>query len=121
MCNSFDKSGAYGVLLEKSREIQSGNIWRTEENGAWGKMRENARKDAFDAAMQPGGRVILHCDCNSFFASVETATHPEYRGVPMAVCGSQFDRHGIETKTFGTFSGEGRRLPSAAPPRTGTA
>ena len=40
-------------------------------------------------------RVILHCDCNSFFASVEAALNPEYRGVPMAVCGSEEDRHGI--------------------------
>ena len=40
-------------------------------------------------------RVILHCDCNSFFASVETVLHPEYKNVPMAVCGSQEDRHGI--------------------------
>ena len=40
-------------------------------------------------------RVILHCDCNSFFASVETAMHPEYAGVPMAVCGSTENRHGI--------------------------
>ncbi len=40
-------------------------------------------------------RVILHCDCNSFFASVETALNPAYRGVPMAVCGSESDRHGI--------------------------
>ncbi len=40
-------------------------------------------------------RVILHCDCNSFFASVETALNPAYVGVPMAVCGSEEDRHGI--------------------------
>ena len=40
-------------------------------------------------------RVILHCDCNSFFASVETALNPSYRDVPMAVCGSESDRHGI--------------------------
>ena len=40
-------------------------------------------------------RVILHCDCNSFFASVETALNPKYKGVPMAVCGSERDRHGI--------------------------
>lgn len=40
-------------------------------------------------------RTILHCDCNSFFASVETVLNPSYRGVPMAVCGNQEDRHGI--------------------------
>ena len=40
-------------------------------------------------------RVILHCDCNSFFASVETALNPAYKNVPMAVCGSETDRHGI--------------------------
>lgn len=40
-------------------------------------------------------RVILHCDCNSFFASVETVLNPAYAGLPMAVCGSQEERHGI--------------------------
>ncbi len=40
-------------------------------------------------------RVILHCDCNSFFASVETVLNPKYKNVPMAVCGSVEDRHGI--------------------------
>ncbi len=40
-------------------------------------------------------RIILHCDCNNFFASVETVFHPEYRTVPMAVCGNEEDRHGI--------------------------
>ena len=40
-------------------------------------------------------RVILHCDCNSFFASVETISHPEYAAVPMAVAGSEEARHGI--------------------------
>lgn len=40
-------------------------------------------------------RIILHCDCNSFFASVETVLNPAYAGVPMAVCGSQEERHGI--------------------------
>ena len=40
-------------------------------------------------------RVILHCDCNNFFASVETELEPSYRDVPMAVCGNTEDRHGI--------------------------
>lgn len=40
-------------------------------------------------------RVILHCDCNNFFASVESIDHPEYRSVPMAVAGDPSQRHGI--------------------------
>ena len=40
-------------------------------------------------------RVILHCDCNSFFASVESVLNPEYKNVPLAVCGRTEDRHGI--------------------------
>jgi DNA polymerase-4 len=40
-------------------------------------------------------RVILHCDCNSYFASVESIGHPELRKVPMAVCGDPDSRHGI--------------------------
>ena len=47
-----------------------------------------------DSALH-GGRTILHCDANSFFASCETMLHPEYASVPMAVCGSVEDRHGI--------------------------
>ncbi len=40
-------------------------------------------------------RVILHCDLNCFFASVELLEHPELRQVPTAVCGDPASRHGI--------------------------
>ena len=40
-------------------------------------------------------RIILHCDCNSFFASVELLRYPELRNVPVAVSGSADNRHGI--------------------------
>ncbi len=40
-------------------------------------------------------RTILHCDCNSFYASVECVFHPELKEVPMAVCGDEKARHGI--------------------------
>ena len=40
-------------------------------------------------------RVILHCDCNGFFASVECALNPELKNVPMAVGGNVEARHGI--------------------------
>ncbi|HML69065.1 MAG TPA: DNA polymerase IV [Clostridia bacterium] len=40
-------------------------------------------------------RTILHCDCNSYFASVECISRPELKTVPMAVCGDPESRHGI--------------------------
>jgi len=40
-------------------------------------------------------RVILHCDCNGFFASVEMIDRPELRNVPMAVAGDPKNRTGI--------------------------
>lgn len=57
-------------------------------------------------------RTILHVDCNSFFASVEMKLNPQYRNVPMAVCGSAEDRHGIvlakneEAKSYGIVTAE---------------
>ena len=57
-------------------------------------------------------RVILHCDCNAFFASVETVFHPEYDEVPMAVCGDPEMRHGIivakneKAKKYGIVTAE---------------
>lgn len=40
-------------------------------------------------------RIILHCDCNGFFASVEMLSRPELANVPMAVAGDPESRHGI--------------------------
>lgn len=40
-------------------------------------------------------RVILHCDLNSFYASVELLSHPELRDAPVAVCGDPTSRRGI--------------------------
>lgn len=40
-------------------------------------------------------RVILHCDANSFYASVECLYRPSLRHSPVAVCGSVEERHGI--------------------------
>lgn len=43
----------------------------------------------------PTHRTILHCDLNSYFASVETMRNPALRSVPMIVGGETEDRHGI--------------------------
>lgn len=57
-------------------------------------------------------RIILHCDLNSYFASVELLSHPELKGRPMAVCGLAEERHGIvlaktpEAKASGVVTGE---------------
>ena len=40
-------------------------------------------------------RVILHCDLNSFYASVELLSRPELRELPVAVCGDPASRKGI--------------------------
>lgn len=57
-------------------------------------------------------RVILHCDMNGFFASVELLDHPHLKNRPMAVCGSPENRHGIIlakneiAKSFGVVTAE---------------
>lgn len=43
----------------------------------------------------PVDRVILHCDLNSFYASVELLSHPEWKKLPVAVCGDPASRHGV--------------------------
>jgi len=40
-------------------------------------------------------RVILHCDMNNFYASVECRNNPSLRDEYVAVCGSTEERHGI--------------------------
>ena len=57
-------------------------------------------------------RVILHCDANSFYASVEMLYNPAIRDKPVAVGGSVEDRHGIIltknqlAKRYGVKTGE---------------
>ena len=40
-------------------------------------------------------RCILHSDLNNFYASVECLRRPALKEVPLAVCGSFEDRHGV--------------------------
>ena len=57
-------------------------------------------------------RVILHCDLNCFYASVELLSRPELRRVPVAVCGDPEQRHGVilaknePAKKFGVRTAE---------------
>ncbi len=52
-------------------------------------------------------RTILHCDCNSYFASVEAMLDPSLKGLPLAVAGDPQSRHGVvvaasmEAKKYG--------------------
>ena len=40
-------------------------------------------------------RIILHCDMDNFFASVECRLNPDIRQKQVAVCGNTAERHGI--------------------------
>lgn len=57
-------------------------------------------------------RVILHCDMNSFFASVELLERPDLSGLPVAVSGNPDNRHGVilakneEAKKYGIKTAE---------------
>ncbi len=57
-------------------------------------------------------RVILHSDCNNFYASVECMLNPELKGKCVAVGGSEEERHGIVlakneiAKRFGIQTGD---------------
>ena len=57
-------------------------------------------------------RVILHCDLNCFYASVELLSHPDLRQLPVAVGGDPVTRHGIilakneAAKRFGVRTAE---------------
>ena len=62
--------------------------------------------------MTEGDRIIFHIDCNSFYASVEELLYPEFKNVPMAVCGNPEARRGIIlaknelAKSFGVKTAE---------------
>ncbi|MDU7337070.1 MAG: DNA polymerase IV [Clostridium sp.] len=57
-------------------------------------------------------RMILHSDCNSFYASVECLHRPEIQEKPVAVGGNVEERHGIilakneQAKKYGIKTGE---------------
>lgn len=62
--------------------------------------------------MTPVERIILHCDMNNFYASVECMLNPSLKGHPVAVGGDAENRHGIilaknyEAKKYGIQTGE---------------
>lgn len=57
-------------------------------------------------------RIVLHCDLNNFFASVECYLDPSLKEKNVAVCGSVEERHGIvlakneSAKSYGVKTGE---------------
>lgn len=57
-------------------------------------------------------KIILHCDLNNFYASVECELNPEYKGQALAVSGNPEKRHGVVlakneiAKKFGIKTGD---------------
>lgn len=57
-------------------------------------------------------RIVIHSDLNNFYASVERKLNPELEGLPVAVCGSEEERHGVvlakseEAKRSGVKTGD---------------
>ncbi len=57
-------------------------------------------------------RVVLHCDMNNYFASVESLYNSKLKTVPAAVCGDPESRHGIvlarnyHARRYGIATGE---------------
>ena len=65
-----------------------------------------------DKTKYKNDRVILHSDCNGFYASVECLHNPKIRNMPVAVSGDAENRHGIIlakneiAKKYGIKTGE---------------
>ncbi len=51
--------------------------------------------DAVNKEKYKSDRIILHSDCNGFYASVECLHNPSIRNKPVAVSGDAENRHGI--------------------------
>ncbi len=68
--------------------------------------------NAVDKNKYKKDRVILHSDCNGFYASVECLHNPNLRNKPVAVSGDAENRHGIIlakneiAKKYGVKTGE---------------
>ena len=68
--------------------------------------------DTVNSEKYKNDRVILHSDCNCFYASVECLLNPKIRNYPVAVSGDAENRHGIIlakneiAKKYGIKTGE---------------
>ena len=66
----------------------------------------------YNRGMGTCDRTILHVDCDTFYASVESLCDPSLRGKPFAVVGDPLLRHGIvlassrEAKVMGVRTGD---------------
>lgn len=68
--------------------------------------------NVIDKTKYKNDRIILHSDCNGFYASVECLHNPKIRNKPVAVSGDAESRHGIIlakneiAKKYGVKTGE---------------
>ncbi len=78
----------------------------------FGALYYNVKRTFVWEAARLKDRIILHCDLNNFFASVSLLSNPTLYDLPVAVCGSVEERHGIvlakneEAKRYGVKTAE---------------
>lgn len=66
-------------------------------------------------------RVIFHCDCNSFYASVELLRYPELRGVPVAYAAARTTAMASSWRKTSPQSGTASRRPKPSGARCASA
>ncbi|KAI5858392.1 putative DNA-directed polymerase kappa [Tricharina praecox] len=85
------------TLLKRKVELESG--------GLAGEIRKADEQIALLESSRDLSQIIVHVDCDAFYASVEELDRPELKNVPMAVGGGVLSTCNYTARQFGVRSG----------------